>query len=447
MAADGGWPNGLAPEEPGGARSPRAAAQLRGVLSDLQRRLSLPGSEALPPHAAAALAETLDALARRLERGEAAAAGRDEALGTMLQALVRRLDAQAERQAGLEHRFAAGEARIQARLEGALAELAAVRATQAEPDPAPIRLVLAAAALAAALSVMGAGAILLAQPQVITRPLASLRDLATPNLGLRPSLRPQPPAPRGLAAAQASALPVTPPSPASSRETYETVAAALERGEPTALPRLTGLAQAGNAPAQLALAGLYEAGGAGLPRDLAAARQWTRAAADGGDRVAMYNLGLFLSEGAGGGRDYGEAAAWFRRAADRGVVDAQYNLALLYEAGRGVEKNLREAYRWFAVAANAGDAAAREKQVEVEARLKAGERSGLDREVSGFRPGAATPADLAAVIPPAETLAETQALLARKGYYVGPVDGVASAAFRSAAAAYLRDHPEAAPTP
>ena len=123
------------------------------------------------------------------------------------------------------------------------------------------------------------------------------------------------------------------------------------------------------------------------------------------------------------------------------------NLALLYEAGRGVQKNLREAYRWFALAANAGDASAREKQVEIEARLKAGERSGLDREVSGFQPGAPAPADLAAVIPPAVTLAETQALLARKGYYLGPVDGVASPAFRSAATAYLRDHPDLALRP
>jgi localization factor PodJL len=154
---------------------------------------------------------------------------------------------------------------------------------------------------------------------------------------------------------------------------------------------------------------------------------------------------MFLANGEGGARDYGEAAVWFRRAAERGVVDSQYNLGLLYEAGRGVERNLREAYRWYSVAANAGDTAAREKQLEVEARLKPGERSGLDRDVSAYQPSAGPPADLAMVIPPAETLSETQALLARKGYYVGPVDGIGSPAVRTAAAAYLRDHPEVTP--
>lgn len=440
MATDGGWPKGLVPEEPDDARAARTAAQLRAILVELEGQL---GAQALPPHAGAALAETLDLLARRIARGEDLAGDRHKALGATLRALVRRLDQQGERQAALEDRVAAGEARIQARLDAALAELA-VRAALVEADPAPIRVILAAAALSAALSVIGAGAILLAHPQVAARPLAALRELTGPDLALRPTLKPEGRAGQGSVAAVPPALPV---KPQAAPESYQTVAAALERGEPTALPRLTGLAQAGNAPAQLALAGLYEAGAAGLPRDLVAARQWTKAAADGGDRVAMYNLGLFLSEGAGGGRDYREAATWFRRAAERGVVDAQYNLGLLYEAGRGVEKNLREAYRWFAVAANAGDAAAREKQVDIEARLKAGERSGLDREVSGFRPGALAPADFAAVIPPAETLAETQALLARKGYYVGPVDGATSSALRSAAAAYLRDHPEAAPKP
>ena len=134
------------------------------------------------------------------------------------------------------------------------------------------------------------------------------------------------------------------------------------------------------------------------------------------------------------------AAGWFRAAAERGVVDSQFNLGLLYEAGRGVPQNLREAYRWFSIAANAGDVAAREKQVEIEGKLKPAERAGLDRDASGFQPGAATP-DLAQVIAPATTLAETQALLARQGYYVGPIDGVASPAFRTAAAAWRRDHP------
>jgi len=46
------------------------------------------------------------------------------------------------------------------------------------------------------------------------------------------------------------------------------------------------------------------------------------------------------------------------------------------------------------------------------------------------------------VISPATTIAETQQLLSRAGYYLGPTDGADSPAFRTAAQTYLRDHPK-----
>jgi len=254
------------------------------------------------------------------------------------------------------------------------------------------------------------------------------------HLGLRPSLRPAGVAVAGKTAASAPA-PVAPRP----QDTYAAVSGALARGEANALARLTGLAEAGDAEAQLHLASLYETGEGGLPQDLGVARLWTERAARGGDRIAMHNLALFLMQGEGGGRDITQAALWFRRAAERGIVDSQYNLGLLYEAGRGVERNLSEAYRWFSIAANAGDTAAREKQLEVERLLKASERTALDKAAAGFQPGATSAEAPSDVIGPAVTVADTQALLARKGYYVGPIDGVPSPAFRSAAAAFLRD--------
>ena len=445
MAADGTWPKGPGLEGPQDARTSRAVDQLRAILNDLEGRLAEPGPQPpFAPTATVALTDALEALARRMAAHEGAAAGRFQALSTALQTLAERLERQASRDTAVAARAAETERRISGHLDRVLDELAGVRAAQAaaEPEPRLIRLILGAASAAAALSVLSAATVILTRPQP-PRPSSPIVAGRFGSVELRPSLQPEP-AGRPVAAA---ALPVVATTPAlgPARETYEAVAAALERGDATALPRLTGLAQAGEARAQLQLGGLYEVGAAGVPRDLAAARLWTRRAAEGGDRVAMHNLALYLAAGDGGGRDDTEAALWFRRAADRGVVDSQYNLGLLYEVGRGVEKNLREAYRWFAVAANAGDVTAREKQVEVEGRLTPAERGGLDRDVSGYRPGAASPpAELTTVIAPAATLAETQALLARKGYYVGTVDGVTSPAFRSAAAAYLRDHPEAA---
>jgi TPR repeat protein len=417
MAADGGWPvrAGFEPED---ERTRRALEDLRAVLGQIQARLATAAAGPLHPQTARALILALDELAARVADQEISAR---------------------ETVAELSAALADSHAETTAQLDAALADLAALRRSS-EADPGPIRAILVAAAACAALAVTGAGAMVVGRPDALPAMVAApAGQPATLDLrrGLRPDMPPAvvagPPAPLRTAVA----------APAQAGETYAAVLAALGRGEAAAVARLTGLAQTGDAGAQLHLASLYETGQEGLPRDLAAARLWTRRAAGGGERVAMHNLGLFLMEGEGGPRDTAEAAAWFRRAADRGVVDSQFNLGLLYESGRGVPQNLREAYRWFSIAANAGDVSAREKQVELEARLRPAERSSLDREAAGFRPGAAPPAtegDL--IVPPATTLAETQAFLARQGYYVGPADGATSPQLKSAAAAYLRDHPD-----
>lgn len=418
----------------GSERTDRALADMRAVLERLEARL-LAEPDPLATADAADLIRSLDGLTVRLARQEAAARSRAEDLAQAVSALTARLEAEAAAHAAREAHLAEGQAHIAARLEVALAAPPRVAA-----DPGPLKAVLVASAALAALAVTGAGVTLLSLPEA-ARPVLAGRISVPPLIDLRPMLRPS-------REPQAATAPIVPPSTAVAavapppRESFAAVAAALQRGEATALARLTGLAGAGDADAQLHLASLYETGQAGLPQDLAAARLWTRRAAGGGNRLAMHNLGLFLSEGDGGPRDVVEAAAWFRRAAERGVVDSQFNLGMLYEAGTGVPRNLREAYRWFTIAANAGDMAAREKQIEVEGRLSGSERAGLDRDAAAFAPGSQALRDPDLLIPPATTLAESQALLARQGYYVGPIDGVASPQFRAAAAAYMRDHPQ-----
>lgn len=427
IGADESW------AEAGPERTERALAGMRAALERLEARL-LAGTDPLASADAVGLIRSLDGLSVRLARQEASARGRADELARAVATLTARLEAEAAARAAREVRFAEGQARIAARLETALA------AASARPaDPGPVKAVLVASAALAALAVTGAGVTLLSRPGE-PPPVLAERPSALATIELRPMLRSsrEPLAQSGAAVAPGPATPAA----VVSRESFAAVVAALRRGEGTAIARLTGLAQAGDPEAQLHLAGLYEGGQAGLPRDLAAARLWTRRAAGGGDRVAMHNLGLFLSEGEGGPRDMVEAAVWFRRAAERGVVDSQYNLGVILEAGTGVPRNLREAYRWFTIAANAGDVAARERQIEVEGRLSAAERAGLDRDVSAFQPGLQPLREADLVIPPATTLAETQAMLARRGYYVGRIDGVASPQFRAAAAAYLHDHPE-----
>ena len=77
------------------------------------------------------------------------------------------------------------------------------------------------------------------------------------------------------------------------------------------------LAEKGDARAQVAVAGLYEAG-LGVPRDYRAAAQWYRAAATQGDAVAALNLGSYYRRGFGVERDPAMAFYWFSVAAAAG---------------------------------------------------------------------------------------------------------------------------------
>ena len=429
MAADDALPSWTQPELDGatGARTQQAVAQLSRMLEEVEQRLNTPVGSARSDEDLLTLIEALQVLALRVPEIEGVAAGRYGTLGAALDVLVDRL----ERQVALKDLSAERDCEIVARLDRLNEDRAPVA-----PQSWSIRAVLALAGAAA----LGVATVLAVGLPPRPDPIVSANVGGLADLPLRPGLKAEP-QPMEASLRIPNAVALTPPASPRARETHEVVAAALARGEATALARLIGLAQAGDPKAQLHLARLYETGQAGLARDMVAAGIWTRRAAEAGERVAMHNLGLFLMQGEGGQRDVAEAAIWFRRAADQGVVDSQYNLGLLYQAGQGVDRNLREAYRWFTVAANAGDGLSREKAVALEAVIKAGERAGLAREAAAFQPGAATPADPVILIPPATTLAETQALLSRQGYYLGPIDGAPNPNLEAATAAYARDHP------
>ncbi len=181
-------------------------------------------------------------------------------------------------------------------------------------------------------------------------------------------------------------------------------ATAMRAMPDTPLARLVLRAQAGDAQAQRALAQAYLKG-EGIGKDIAAARMWAQAGAEGGDVEAQYlyasllrsgaareakaaldwfgraahagdvqamhSMGLAYALGEGVARDESQAAAWFAKAASRGFVDAAFNLAVLYERGHGVAQDPRQALRWYRAAAQAGDksAAARARILAQQARL------------------------------------------------------------------------------
>ena len=215
---------------------------------------------------------------------------------------------------------------------------------------------------------------------------------------------------------------------------FEKVRADVEAGAPGALDTLKSLAEANHAQAQLYLAQLYDEGGAGLPQNPAEARRLTTLAAENGDVKAMHNLGVYLFRGEGGPQDLTGAARWFGKAATNGVVESQYNLGLLYQSGSGLPKDLVRARAWFERAAGSGDEQARKALADMGPKPQ-------PKPTASAATAAGTPAAAAAAATPAHSMnvRQTQLVLARLGYYDGPLDGRASLAYDRAVAEYRRD--------
>ncbi len=107
-------------------------------------------------------------------------------------------------------------------------------------------------------------------------------------------------------------------SGASSYADFAAGLAAYDGGDyRTAFEEWRALAEAGDAEAQTALAGLY-LDGQGAPADAAEAVRWYRRAAEQGDAVAQQNLGDLYRLGRGVGRELVSAYVWLSRAAEQG---------------------------------------------------------------------------------------------------------------------------------
>ena len=222
---------------------------------------------------------------------------------------------------------------------------------------------------------------------------------------------------------------------------YSDAVRRIEGHDKTGLPDLRRAANLGYSPAQFYLAKLYEAGEAGLPKDIAQARRWTERAAENGEKKAMHNLGLYYFEGTGGPRNLTIAAQWFQRAADLGLTDSQYNLARLYEGGFGVSQNPAEAYKWYLIAGRAGDGESKAASDRIRRQLSPEGQVTAERAATAFRPDIAlAPTQLATALGAPQTdLALAQRALSHLGYYRGPADGASSPALRLAIQAYQRD--------
>ncbi len=88
-----------------------------------------------------------------------------------------------------------------------------------------------------------------------------------------------------------------------------------------------------------------------LAGDYQQAYQIWKPLADGGDKVAMFNVGVLYAGGRGVSRNLQQAARWYRRAAEAGYAPAQFNLGSAYLEGNGVAADKRQAFAWWTKAA------------------------------------------------------------------------------------------------
>ena len=74
--------------------------------------------------------------------------------------------------------------------------------------------------------------------------------------------------------------------------------------------------------------------------------------AEAGNAIAQVYVAGIYQYGLVSSINYAEAYKWYELAARQDNVDGQIGLGVLYSLGQGVEKNLVEAYKWLRIAAD-----------------------------------------------------------------------------------------------
>jgi|GEM_PF-2047626 len=94
--------------------------------------------------------------------------------------------------------------------------------------------------------------------------------------------------------------------------------------------------------------------GEGISKNMNAAAEYYRKAADQSYPSAQYNLARLYQDGKGVKKSSKTAFSLFYKAASTGYAPSQISLGIAYALGQGVPKNLVRAYMWFNIAAANG---------------------------------------------------------------------------------------------
>jgi len=88
------------------------------------------------------------------------------------------------------------------------------------------------------------------------------------------------------------------------------------------------------------------------PPDFEKGYYWLKLAAEGGHRVAMFDLARVLLEGKGTAINIKDGVAWMTKAAEADILQAQMSLAEMYAIGKYTAKNPAESLKWTLRIAN-----------------------------------------------------------------------------------------------
>ena len=97
----------------------------------------------------------------------------------------------------------------------------------------------------------------------------------------------------------------------------------------------------------------------------AAITEWSAAAEDG-NKDALFNLGLLFANGNGVKQDWDQAKTLFQKAGKRGSELAMFSLAIMYFNGQGVPKDLPMAHVWASLGADLSNETSRKLRDSIE---------------------------------------------------------------------------------
>lgn len=112
-------------------------------------------------------------------------------------------------------------------------------------------------------------------------------------------------------------------------------------------------ADAGDPDAQFVVGLTYDLG-IGVQKDLAAAREWYRKAAEGGSCPGEMQIAEWTLFGTGGPIDATEAFKWALKLAERGLAIWQINVGSMLIDGNGVPQDRERGFSWHLRAAEGG---------------------------------------------------------------------------------------------